>query len=157
MKLISPTEGELEFAEAFSSIIDFVKEVPEANYRLMIGSDSQQGEMAVFVTTIVIYREGKGARFYYNKEILSPHPTLRQKIYHETVKSLKVAGKVAEKMAEKESVADLNIEVHLDVGRNGETRDLIKEVVGMVAGSGYEAKIKPSAYCASNVADRYTK
>lgn len=54
-------------------------------------------------------------------------------------------------------VTDLNIEIHLDIGRNGETRDLIKEVVGMVVGNGYEAKIKPSAYAASHVADRYTK
>ncbi|SDC54943.1 MULTISPECIES: ribonuclease H-like YkuK family protein [unclassified Candidatus Frackibacter] len=156
MNFISPTDGKLDFEETFASIIRFVKEAPTANYRLMIGSDSQQAKTAIFVTTIVIYREGKGARFYYNKEQVKPQPTLRQKIYHETLKSLQVAGKVAEKMTD-EALLDLNIEVHLDIGRNGETRDLIKEVVGMVVGSGYEAKIKPSAYGASNVADRYTK
>lgn len=154
MNFISPTEGELNFDQTFTSIINFVKERPGANYRLIIGSDSKQGKSATFVTTIIIYREGKGARFYYNKEEISPKPTLREKIYQETYKSLEVAKMVREKMS---ANLDLNIEVHLDVGRNGETRDLVKEVVGMVVGSGYEAKIKPAAYGASSVADRYTK
>jgi predicted RNase H-related nuclease YkuK (DUF458 family) len=156
MNFISPTEGELSFDQTFANVIKFVKDAPEANYRLIIGSDSQQGKVADFVTTIIIYREGKGARFYYRKEKIKPKPNLRQKIYHETLRSLQVAGQVREKLAEK-PILDLNIEVHLDVGRNGKTRKLIKEVVGMVVGNGYEAKIKPLAYGASNVADRYTK
>lgn len=154
MNFISPTEGELSFEQTFGSIVKFIEEIPEANYRLIIGSDSKQGKGAIFVTAIIIYREGKGARFYYSKERMNPKPTLRQKIYHETFKSLKVAKRLREKMSEQ---LDLNIEVHLDVGQNGETRELIKEVVGMVVGNGYEVKIKPAAYGASNVADRYTK
>lgn len=156
MNFISPTEGKLSFDQTFNSIISFVKAAPKSNYRLIIGTDSKQGKTAVFVTAIVIYREGKGARFYYNKEEVEPKPTLRNRIYQETLNSLKVAGLVSEKMSER-IVTDLNIEIHLDIGRNGETRDLIKEVVGMVVGNGYEVKIKPSAYAASHVADRYTK
>ncbi len=53
--------------------------------------------------------------------------------------------------------SELNVEIHLDVGENGPTKDLIKEVVGMVVGSGFAAKIKPDSYGASTVADRYTK
>ena len=156
MNFISPTEGRLSFEQTFNSIIDFVKKFPKDNYRLIIGSDSQQKEKAVFVTAIIIYREGKGARFYYTKESTQRKHTLREKIYHETLKSLEVAKEVTEKLL-LGSVSDLNIEIHLDVGRNGETKELIKEVVGLVIGNGYEAKIKPSAYAASNVADRYTK
>ncbi|MGM0472438.1 MAG: ribonuclease H-like YkuK family protein [Bacillota bacterium] len=156
MHFISPTEGKLDFDETFRSIMGFIREVPEANYKVIIGSDSKQSQEATFVTTIVVYREGKGARFYYTKEVIDPKPTLRDKIYHETLKSLKVAGKVTEKISN-QVVADLKIEVHLDIGKNGQTRELIKEVVGMVMGNGYEAKIKPAAYAASNVADRYTK
>ena len=33
---------------------------------------------------------------------------------------------------------------------------MIKEVVGMVTGSGYVAKTKPNAYAASYVADKHT-
>ncbi|MFZ5899548.1 MAG: ribonuclease H-like YkuK family protein, partial [Bacillota bacterium] len=49
------------------------------------------------------------------------------------------------------------VEIHIDVGSHGDTKDLIREVVGMVTGSGFNAKIKPDAYGASSVADRHTK
>ena len=52
---------------------------------------------------------------------------------------------------------DLNIEIHLDVGRNGETKTLIKDLVSQIVGSGFEAKIKPEAYGASQVADKHCK
>ena len=41
-------------------------------------------------------------------------------------------------------------------GEYGDTRDMIKEVVGMVTGNGYVAKTKPEAYGASYVADKHT-
>ena len=53
-------------------------------------------------------------------------------------------------------ISRYNIQIHVDIGHNGETRDMINEVVGMVRGSGYEVKIKPDSYGASKVADRYT-
>ena len=52
---------------------------------------------------------------------------------------------------------DLEVEIHLDVGTHGETRELVKEIIGMVTGSGFDAKIKPDACGASKVADKYTK
>jgi predicted RNase H-related nuclease YkuK (DUF458 family) len=45
----------------------------------------------------------------------------------------------------------------LDVGEKGQTKDLIREVVGMVVGSGFDARIKPDSFGASKVADKYTK
>ncbi|GAF87411.1 unnamed protein product, partial [marine sediment metagenome] len=42
-----------------------------------------------------------------------------------------------------------------DVGENGQTKDMIKEVTGLIRGTGFEPKIKPEAYVASTVADRY--
>jgi predicted RNase H-related nuclease YkuK (DUF458 family) len=62
---------------------------------------------------------------------------------------------LTEKLAD--SGQELNLEIHLDVGSNGATKTLVKEVVGMVNGSGYSCKIKPDSYGASSVADRYTK
>ncbi|HAV21575.1 MAG TPA: hypothetical protein DCX02_06940, partial [Firmicutes bacterium] len=44
-----------------------------------------------------------------------------------------------------------------DIGRNGGTKDLIREIVGMVTGTGFEAKIKPDAYGATKVADKHSK
>ena len=46
--------------------------------------------------------------------------------------------------------------IHADVGENGITREMIKEVVGLIRGNGFEPKIKPESFAASVVADRYT-
>jgi predicted RNase H-related nuclease YkuK (DUF458 family) len=67
-----------------------------------------------------------------------------------------MGGKIAEYFSAS-GFAEMPVEVHIDVGAQGETRDLIKEVVGMVVGSGFQAKIKPDAYGASSVADKHTK
>jgi predicted RNase H-related nuclease YkuK (DUF458 family) len=67
-----------------------------------------------------------------------------------------LAGQLAEALAQN-GHADLNVQIHLDVGENGQTRDLIREVVGMVVGSGFDARIKPDSFGASSVADRHTK
>jgi hypothetical protein len=45
--------------------------------------------------------------------------------------------------------------IHADIGENGQTKDMIKEVTGLIRGNGFEPKIKPEAYVASTVADRY--
>jgi predicted RNase H-related nuclease YkuK (DUF458 family) len=52
---------------------------------------------------------------------------------------------------------DMKVEIHLDVGTHGDTRDLVKEVIGMVVGSGFDAHIKPNSCGASKVADKYTR
>ena len=67
-----------------------------------------------------------------------------------------LAGSMADKLAEN-GYADMNVEIHLDVGENGQTRGLIREVVGMVVGSGFDARIKPDSFGAMTVADKYTK
>jgi predicted RNase H-related nuclease YkuK (DUF458 family) len=51
----------------------------------------------------------------------------------------------------------MDVEVHVDIGQNGDTKELIREVVGWVMGSGFKVKIKPNACGATKVADRYTK
>ncbi|MDI6871244.1 MAG: ribonuclease H-like YkuK family protein [Bacillota bacterium] len=153
---MSPTRGRLTFEQLFQDLIGYVCQDPEAHYRLIIGTDSQAREETTFVTAIIIHRAGKGARYYYSREQSRSVRSFRQRIFYETAKSLEVAGRLAAKLSEN-GQSDLDIEIHLDVGENGPSRDLIREVVGMVTGSGFEALIKPNSYGASKVADKYTK
>ena len=82
--------------------------------------------------------------------------SIRDKIYTETLFSLDLAGKVLPIVNKKlNGKKPYELEIHIDVGRAGETRDMIKEVVGMVNGNGYTAKTKPDSYGASKVADKY--
>lgn len=156
MEFISPTRGRLTFDELFRDIVGYMQSYPDESYRLIIGTDSQFAEETCFVTAIIVHREGKGGRYYYTREKERVNRSLRQRIFYETSRSLKLAGHMAEKLASN-GYAHLNVEIHLDVGEKGETRGLIREVVGMVVGSGFHACIKPNAYGASKVADKYTK
>jgi hypothetical protein len=46
--------------------------------------------------------------------------------------------------------------IHADIGELGATKDMIKEVTGLIRGNGFEPKIKPESFVASNVADKYS-
>lgn len=156
MVFISPTKGKLELDQVFNDILEFINNDIHSNYKLIVGTDSQLREDVCFVTAVIILREGKGGRFYYYKEREQTKFGLRQRIFYETSKSLNIAAKLADKFTS-EGLTDLNIEIHLDVGNQGKTKDIIKEVVGMVTGSGFDARIKPDSYGATKVADKYTK
>lgn len=154
---VSPTKGRMSLEELFDDIISFIEADQKSSYRLIIGTDSQpRRDAACFVTAIVIHRFGKGARYYYSKTWERLSKSIRQRVYYETSLSLEVASEIS-RMLSQNGHSELDVEVHLDVGENGPTKDLIKEVVGMVVGSGFSARIKPDSYGASTVADRHTK
>jgi len=156
MYFISPTKGKLTFQEMMDSIVGYITGLPTSAYKVIIGSDSQVRSETCFITAIVVHRLGKGARYFYRKKIQRKIKSLRQRIFYETALSLEIGSMVAHYMADC-GLDDMEVEIHIDVGKQGETRDLIREVVGMVTGSGFNAKIKPEAYAASSVADKYTK
>jgi uncharacterized protein len=156
MIFTSPTKGRLNLDQVFKDMGDYINQDSESKFKLIVGTDSQLREEVCYVTAIIILREGKGGRFYYTKEREKNKLSLKQRIFYETSKSLTIAAKLAEKLAEN-GLSGLDIEIHLDVGEQGKTKEIIREVVGMVTGSGFDARIKPDSYGASKVADKYTK
>lgn len=153
---ISPSRGPLSFDAMVADIFRFIAADPTARYKLIVGTDSQARDDVTFVTAVIVHRLGKGARYYYRRRVQPKITSLRQKIFYETAISLTLADRLAHRIREAGDPS-LNVEIHLDVGNGGETRDLIREVTGMVTGSGFHAEIKPNSYGASKVADRYTK
>lgn len=157
----SPSFGNLEIHEVIDKISEFINEKPDSFYRIVIGSDSQARQTNSnpeidFVTAIIVHREGSGARYFWKKEKIIKKPILRDKIYTETSMSLATASEFVPLLREKISAIKYDFEIHIDVGPLGPTRDMIKEVVGMVQGSGYKAKTKPDSWGASSVADKHT-
>jgi hypothetical protein len=138
------------------NIMDYIRGLPSSSYKIIVGTDSMVREETCFITAVVVHRLGKGARYYYRKKRHRKIKSLRQKVFYETALSLELGGQIAKHFSES-GFDDMQVEIHIDVGVQGETRDLIKEVVGMVTGSGFRAKIKPEAYGASSVADKHTK
>lgn len=158
MQFYSPSAGQMSLGSVFKDLMNHISRLPEDKYKIIIGTDSHafHNESVFFVTAVIVHRVGKGGRYYFTKQKQHYMPSLRQRIYYETFLSLDVASRLTEKLA-KNGHADLDIEIHLDVGEKGETREIIKEVVGMVIGSGYHARIKPDSYGATKVADRHTR
>ena len=157
----SPTIGELSASGVISEISKFVNEESEKFYRVVIGSDSQSKRVGSraeidFVTAVVVHREGRGARYFWKKEKQIKSPALRDKIYTETLMSLSCAQEIVPMLRKEISPAKYDFEIHIDVGPLGPTRDMIKEVVGMVQGNGFKAKTKPDSWGASSVADKHT-
>ncbi len=160
-KFFSPSKGYMNTAMMVADIADFIDEAPESYYRIIIGSDSQakhiNGVAEIdFVTAVVVHRKGNGGRYYWQKERITKKPILRDKIYTETLMSLDCAERVVPVIRENIRPDKYDLEIHIDVGALGPTRDLIREVVGMVQGNGYTAKTKPDGWAASSVADRHT-
>ena len=161
MKFVSPTKGSLDISEVVNEVASFVDEDPARLYTVVIGTDSQSkrinGKSEIdFVTAIVIHREGRGGRYFWRKEKVYKKPILRDKIYTETTMSLDLAQDIVPVLRKAVSAAKYDLEIHIDVGPQGPTRDMIREVVGMVNGNGFTAKTKPESWGASSVADKHT-
>lgn len=155
---VSPTLGLLTLEEVVEDLVSQVHSYPLDTFRLMVGTDSQPkpGKKSVtFVTAIIIHHVGKGARYYIHREHLQHVYSLRQRMFTEASYSLQVGGLLSEELHNRGE--EMGMEVHLDIGEKGATKQLVREIVSWITQSGYEAKIKPDSFGASKVADRYTK
>ncbi len=158
----SPTVGEITADSMIRVITKFIKEAPDSYYKLVIGTDSQVRRLngvaeCDYVTAVIIHRKGMGAKYFWRKEKIKVPPVLRDKIYKETTMSLAAAEILVPEIRKSvNGSGKYELEIHIDVGQLGPTRDMIKEVVGMVTGSGYVARTKPDSWGASSVADKHT-
>ena len=163
--LNSLTHGVITIKESLQLIKEFLEEKPDDEYSLVIVTDSHEkennGEFKTInlVTAILVHRKGFGGKYFWRKKNKTNIHSLREKIYAETLESLNFALSfvpLLRRVLNGNSTL-YNLEIHIDVGEHGDTRDMIKEVVGMVTGNGFVAKTKPHAYGASYVADKHTQ
>jgi len=159
-KFYNPTKGNLSFKKVVEEIVSYISEKPEKFYDVIVGCDSSSGEEPDFPVAIVVLRVGQGGRFflkkihYQNKKFYN----LKQRILEEVLLSCQLALNLREILKRKMEGKNYNYQfryIHADIGENGATKDMIKEVIGLIKGNGFEPKIKPEAFAASTVADRY--
>lgn len=159
----SQTYGRLNLAGVRRRLIKFMQEDSQCKYRIVIGSDSapREGKTLDFITALVIHRIGKGGIYFWKREVKEKNGEnrdlsfLRARIYQEAVFSLTTADEFLE-VVKNDGITRYDVEIHVDIGKFGETRDMIAEVVGMIRGSGFICKTKPESFGASKVADRHT-
>lgn len=162
--LNSLTHGEINVKKSIELIKAFLEEQPKEAYSLVIGTDSHEkernGEAKTInlVTAILVHRHGFGGKYFWRRKDVPNIHSLREKIYAETLESLDFASFFVPLLRRELNGNSpfYDLEIHIDVGEHGDTRDMIKEVVGMVTGNGFVAKTKPHAYGASYVADKHT-
>jgi predicted RNase H-related nuclease YkuK (DUF458 family) len=129
----------------------------KAVYDIIVGTDSQKTKSGGydFVSALIIHRVGHGGIYFWNRELVSRKIGLKERIYEEATRSLMTSEHFVT-FFKTNGISKYQIQIHVDIGQKGETRELISEVVGMVRGSGYDVKIKPDSFGASKVADRHT-
>ncbi len=161
----NPSRGNLRLEGVMEEILGYMSEEPEKFYDVIVGCDSSSDQEPYFPVAVVILRRGEGGRFFLRKIKYSPLKkkfyNWRQRVLEEVLLSCELALFLREKLERKvgEQAKRLNYQfryIHADIGGQGQTKDMIKEVTGLIKGNGFEPKIKPEAFVASVVADRYT-
>ena len=153
----SPTHGKVDLEKLKNIISTFMAKDKKAKYEIIVGSDSQKikKDSYDFVSALIIHRVGFGGIYFWKRSVQDRKISLKERIYQEATMSLETSENFIN-FFKINGISRYNIQIHVDIGHNGETRKMINEVVGMVRGSGYDVKIKPDSYGASKVADRYT-
>lgn len=153
----SPTHGKVDLDKLKKIISQYMASDKGAKYEIIVGSDSQKAKNNSydFVSALIVHRVGFGGIYFWRRELLDRKISLKERIYREATMSLETSENFIN-FFKVNGISRYDIQIHVDIGHNGDTRDMINEVVGMIRGSGYDVKIKPDSYGASKVADRYT-
>lgn len=143
-------------SEVVEEIIVFMTAAPERRYKVTIGTDSEllSDGKADFVTAVVVHRVGNGGRYFWRRMPKEKTHTLRDRIIREVLISIEIAKGVLVEL-KKFPLPAFDFEIHIDVGENGPTRQMIHEVVSLARANNFEAKTKPESYAATSVADRH--
>jgi len=155
----SITYGKLTYSEVVFTVVNFLSSENEKGYKVIIGTDSNAHtngkDYTEYITAILVHKIGCGGIYFWKKIVDKKAHSLKERIYKEALLSLEFAHKIMEDFNRLNALS-WPLEIHIDVGSVGETREIINEVTGMVRGDGFEVKTKPLSFGASKVADRHT-
>ena len=156
--IYSPSHGPLSFRSVVSSIDAYIKVDVEKEYKIVVGTDSNARDSATLVTAIIVHRVGHGAIYFLARSPVQRFSSLRDRIFEEAMTSIMLAQEL--RSALKDALSDELLwsgdEIHVDIGKDGPTKDLIDAITGMIKGYNFVPVIKPYAYGAFAVADRHT-
>tara|TARA_Y100000310_G_scaffold330028_1_gene400938 strand:+ start:1469 stop:1981 length:513 start_codon:yes stop_codon:yes gene_type:complete len=158
----NPTKGQMQLSQVPEELVEYMREKPDHPYEIIVGCDSSATQEPTFPVVVVVLRKKEGGRFFFTK-VCYPAPrkfyNLHDRILEEVLLSCQLALWLREnftKHIQKEKeVPNYQFQyIHADIGENGLTKDMIKEVTGLIRGNGFLPMIKPESFAASSVADR---
>jgi predicted RNase H-related nuclease YkuK (DUF458 family) len=155
MLFCSPSKGILNKQEVFEDIVRVVSDTPE-DFEIVVGADSHvRNKWTSFVIAISLIRHRNGGTFFYHRFQQQHVTSLQQRIDMEALYAVSVASELREYLNER--LLSVPIRLHFDVGQNGPTRKFVQKLEHLARSNDFEACVKPDAFGASVVADKFTK
>lgn len=156
----------MHFEQVIAEMRSYISEKPDFFYDIVVGCDSPSSDKPFFPIAVVILRRGAGGRFFLKKmhypdaelkRFVNVPTNWKQRILQEVYLSCELALSLKEVLGRELANANYQFAyIHADVGEYGKTKEMVREVTGLIKGSGFEPMIKPYSFAASVVADRYT-
>lgn len=148
---------ECSFEDIFNRIKEYKAEFPDNEYRMYISTDSQVFGIhrTTYVSAIAIHRVGKGAIYFFKKFNFPEKHHIFQRLLKETADSVDLVQTLMTLKIE-ELIPFENIEIHIDVGENGKSREVLPSCTGYCEGLGFKWKVKPGA-AAIYISDRHCR
>jgi len=141
----------IEEKKLIDEIKKFILENKNFKYKIIVGTDSElQKDRVEFISVIVIHRVGYGARIFWRRSFANSMD-LYTRLWQEALLSLEISKILLAKLLKEK--LEFNFEVHLDLGTNGKSNSVIKEIINLIRGYGFEVKVKPNSFAASKIAD----
>lgn len=155
----SPTLGKISLGALIDNLCASIKDKTAEPYKIIIGADSTARDSSVITTVVIVQRIGKGCRYFYTHSEPKRYGSLADRIFAEAMSSITLAQEIRSILKDKfgDDVLRDHNEIHVDVGNNGPTRNLVDAVTGMLRGYNFVPVIKPDAFAAFAVADKHTK
>lgn len=158
--MISPTLGKISLKEVVKLIATKIENKDDANWHLIIGTDSQNKYDTKIVTVIALHEVGHGGIYFYEIKHVSKIKDIRVKLYTETQTSLEIIDKLFEEFHNINfdyTRTNLALTLHVDAGFNGPSSQVIPGIVGYVKSLGFDVEVKPESVAACCIADRISK
>lgn len=153
----SLTHGKCDPQTLRGYVKKYLEAEPLRSYKLIIGTDSQikNNTITDFVVAFIVHRIGAGGIYFWKRIVEEKKYVLKSRMYQEAIFSLQAAQEFLN-LFKDDGITKFDLEIHVDIGQKGQTREVISEIVGMIRSSGFIVRIKPDSFAASKVADRHT-
>ena len=129
----------------------------DCEYQIFLGTDSQLHKnirSVIYATCIILYKKGKGGAIFTKKKKTLISATLKERLMKEVWLSLEIAFELSTLLTK-----NIELIIHIDVNKSTKYKSghYINELVSLVAGQGFKVIVKPDAWAAQSVADRFCK